>query len=127
MQPEAASKAAKECPVRSLRRRLTPQAIEELVARYNAGEHTPALSREYGISKTGLLQLFQAEGVLLRRRAMTPEDAAWAMQLYESGLTIKQVVGQVGYSFGTVQRALYENGVAMRAAGIGKRAGLDQR
>lgn len=42
-----------------------------------------------------------------------PEDAARAVRLYESGLTIKQVMGQVGYSFGTIRRVLHENGVAM--------------
>ena len=40
-----------EIPVRSLRRRLSPQQIEEVVARYNAGEDTPALSRAYDISR----------------------------------------------------------------------------
>lgn len=107
-------------PVRSLRRRLSPQTIEEIVARYNAGEETPALSREYGISKSGLCQLLQAEGVSFRRQAITPEDAERAVQLYESGLTIKQVVGQVGYSFGTIRMVLHEHGVTMRASGIGK-------
>lgn len=89
------------------------------MARYNAGEATPALSRAYGISKTGLRELLQAEGVSMRRQAITPEDAERAVQLYENGLTIKQVVEKVGYSFGTIRRVLHENGVAMRASGIG--------
>lgn len=112
--------------MRSLRRRLSPQVIEELVARYNAGEVTPALSREYGISKTGLLQLFQSEGVLLRRQAITSGDAETAVRLYESGLTIKQVVRQVGYSFGTIRRVLHENGVSVRTSGIRKRPAPDE-
>jgi hypothetical protein len=72
--------------MRSLRRRLSPQMIEELVARYNAGEDTPTLSREHGISKTGLRQLFLAEGVAFRRQGITPEVADTAVRLYETGL-----------------------------------------
>lgn len=87
------------------------------MARYNAGEDTPALSREYGISKTGLRQLLLAEDVSFRRRPITPEDAERAVRLYASGLTIMQVVEQVGYSFGTIRMVLHENGVAMRVAG----------
>lgn len=100
---------------RNLRRRLTPQAIAELVARYNAGEHTPALSRQYGLSKTGLVELLRTEGVPLRRRSMTLQDAERAVRLYESGLTIDEVVKQVGYSYSTIQRLLHQKRVGMRA------------
>jgi hypothetical protein len=107
--------------MRNLRRRLAPQTIAELVARYNAGEHTPALSREYGPSKTGLVDLLRAEGVPLRKRSMTTQDTERAVRLYESGLTIEQVVGQVGYSFSTIRKVLHENRVAIRATCIKKR------
>lgn len=96
-----------------------------MVARYNAGEDTPALSREYGVSKTGLRELLLAEGVM-RRQAITPGDAEKAVRLYESGLTIKQTVEQVGYSFGTIRRVLHENGVPTRAAAIGKRSAPEE-
>lgn len=120
MQPDTAPSKAGDVAMRSLRRRLAPRVIENLVARYNAGEDTPALSRAYGISKTGLLQLFQAEGVSLRRRAMTPADVERAVQLYERGLMISEVVRQVGYSSSTVQRALHKHGVTMRASCVRK-------
>jgi hypothetical protein len=114
-------------PVRSLRRRLSPRQIEELVARYNAGEDTPALSRAYGISRGGLRKLLLAQGVSFRKQPMTPEDAGRAVRLYERGLTIKEVVTQVGYSFSTIRRMLHANGVAVRERGIGKRIAPDER
>jgi hypothetical protein len=52
---------------------------------------------------------------------MTPEDAERAVRLYERGLTIDQVVDQVGYSFSTIRRMLHVNGVVVRERGIGKR------
>lgn len=121
MQPDTAPIKARGAPMRSLRRRLSPQVIAELVARYDAGEHTPALSREYGISKTGFRELLQEEGVSMRKQAITPEGAVRAVQLYEGGMTITQVVQEVGYSYGTIRRVLHENGVAMRATCIKKR------
>jgi site-specific DNA recombinase len=95
-------------PHRSLRRRLSPQTIEELVARYAAGEKILALSREFGISDSGLRQLLLAEGVSLRGHAITVEDAETAVQLHEYGLTVKQVVEQIGYSEGTIRKILRE-------------------
>lgn len=108
-------------PTRSLRRRLAPLAIDELVTRYIAGETIRALSRGYGVSRSGLRQLLRGEGVTVREQGITPEDAERAVRLYESGLTIRQVVEQVGYSFGTIQRMLNEKGVTLRAAGRGNR------
>jgi AraC-like DNA-binding protein len=121
IQSETTSKGKQEAPHRSLRRRLAPQAIEELVARYSAGEETPALSREYGISGSGLRDLLRAEGVSLRGHAITVQDAERAVQLYERGLTITQVVAHIGYSHGTIRTVLRRHGVAIRLGGQGQR------
>jgi AraC-like DNA-binding protein len=107
-------------PHRSIRRRLSPQAIDELIARYTAGEATPALSREYGISASGLRDLLRAEGVSLRGHAMTVQDAERAVHLYEHGLTITEVVRHIGYSHGTIRTALRKHGVALRSGGLNK-------
>lgn len=111
-------------PTRSLRRRLSPQETAELIARYGAGEASLALSKEYGISKYELLQLLRKEGVTLRKRAMTPEDAEHAARLYESGLTIDEVTEQIGYSYSTVRKMLHQSGVTMRPKGIKRGPGL---
>lgn len=55
----------------------------------------------------------------MRTQGITREDAEKAVRLYESGLTIRQVVEQIDSSFGTFQRVLRENGVAMQASAIG--------
>jgi AraC-like DNA-binding protein len=119
--PEATSEEKQAVPHRSIRRRLSPQAIDELIARYTAGEATPALSREYDISASGLRDLFRAEGVSLRGHAITPEDVEKAAQLYEGGLTITRVVKHIGYSHGTIRKVLVKHGVALRSGGPKKR------
>lgn len=106
-----------EFVTRNLFRRLGPKVIGELVARYKVGEHTPALAKEYGISTTGLRKLILEEGVELHLQSMTPEDSDRAVKLYEDGLTIRDIVVQIGYSLGTIRRELYRRGVQMRPSG----------
>lgn len=114
---DANTKGTPAAQHRSIRRRLAPQAIEELVARYAAGEETPALSREFGISASGLRDLLRAEGVSLRGHAITVQDAERAVHLYLSGLTITQVVAHIGYSHGTIRKSLIKHGVVVLRSG----------
>lgn len=100
--------------IRSLQRRLGSSTIEEITTRYASGEAIRALSREYSISRDGLRQLLQREGVTLRPQGITLEDAKRAVKLYESGLTIREVVQQVGYSYGTIRKMLHVRGVIVR-------------
>jgi transposase len=60
-------------------------------------------------------------------QAITLEDTKRAVQLYENGLTITQVVERVGYSYGTIRRVLHEQGVAMRAVTVGNRTASEER
>jgi hypothetical protein len=119
--PDSVPAKEKEVPTRTLKRRLSPQERAELVARYSAGEDTPALSREYGISKCGLLHLLRKEGVTMRKQAITPGDAKRAARLYGSGLSITEVVHRIGYSYSTVRKSLHGSGVVMRPKGIKRR------
>ncbi len=100
---------------RSLRRRLAAEVREALVARHKAGESIKALSREFGISESGLRDLLTAEEMLYRKQPITPEDIDLAVQLYASGLTVKQVVKRLSYPIGTIRRVLRERGVTMRS------------
>lgn len=120
--PNSALAEEKDVPTRTLQRRLSPHDRAELVARYIAGEGTPALSREYGMSKCALLRLLRNEGVTLRKRATTPRDAERAARLYESGLSIAEIVERIGYSYSTVRKSLLGSGVAMRPKGIKRRS-----
>ncbi len=97
------------------------------MTRYTAGEAIRALSREYSVSRSGLRQLLRGEDVALREQGITPEDTEKAVRLYENGLTIRQVVDRVGYSYGTIRTILHGHGVALRAGGRGKRALSDER
>lgn len=116
--PDSVPAEEKKVPKRTLQRRLTPQERAELVARYRAGEDTPALSREYGISKCGLLHLLGKEGVTMRKQPITSQDAERAARFHESGLPITEIVNRIGYSYSTVRKSLHKSGVAVRPKGI---------
>ena len=108
---------------RSQRRRLTPDVREAIVSRYQAGDSAKALSQDFEISRDGVVRLLRDAGVTTRpQNVVTPQATDQIVQLYAGGLTIRQVVEQVGYSFGTVQRVLNKHGGVMRVSPVGKRA-----
>lgn len=127
MQPVAASLAGNETPILSRRRRLSPDVRQTIVSRYVADESAKALSQEFKTSRDGVRRLLKDAGVAIRsQNVVTPQAAEQIVQLYVSGLTIRQVVEQVGYSFGTVQRVLNKHGGIMRVSPVGKRAAPDE-
>jgi DNA-binding CsgD family transcriptional regulator len=99
---------------------------EAIVLRYEAGESAVALSREYDISRDGLRRLLKKAGVTIRTQfVVTPEAVKQIVQLYETGLTIRQVAVQLGCSYGTVRRVLHESGAMVRVSPVGKRMAPD--
>lgn len=82
--------------------------------RHQTGETVKALSKEFGISESALRDLLVTAGVEFRKHPITPEDIDLAVRLYESGLTVKQIVMRLGYPIGTIRRVLRERGVVMR-------------
>ncbi|MCT1834544.1 helix-turn-helix domain-containing protein, partial [Kocuria palustris] len=61
-------------PVKAARRaldlRLGPDQLDAIVIRYEAGESTTALAREYAISHSTILRLFKQRGVQTRIRGL---------------------------------------------------------
>lgn len=99
---------------RRLRRRLTPKTVCTLAERYRNGESSTALGREYGVSKSGLIQLLRSEGVVLRNQSISPEAIDTARWLYASGFSIRQVLKEAGCSFGTGRRVLHNAGALIK-------------
>lgn len=97
-----------------LKRRLTAETIEAIVARRKAGEKVKVLCKEYGISESGLGDLMVRAEAPIRTTPITQDDIDDAVRLYESGLNVKQVVRQLGYSICTIRRVLHERDVTRR-------------
>lgn len=101
--------------IRNVRRRLGQATLDEIVRRYQAGEHSTALMAEYKVGKSTMLRLLRSSGVSMRRQGLTLEQQRLAPTLYESGLSIQRVADRIGASSTTVQNWLLASGVRLRA------------
>ncbi|QDG63992.1 hypothetical protein [Pseudarthrobacter sp. NIBRBAC000502771] len=83
--------------------RLGPDALDQIVARYEAGEPTTTLSTEFGIAKSSLLRLLKERGVSMRQQSLTEDQALRMKQLRRQGNAIRAIAVEVGCSYGTAQ------------------------
>lgn len=109
--------APREMLSRRLRRRLSPELIAEIVAKYESGSMTPALCAEYGLSKTGILQLLRDEGAEIRRRPLTDEQVELAVKQYEAGRSIAAIAAGFNTSYNNVRQRLLKKEVRLRTRG----------
>lgn len=96
---------------------MTAELRATIAARRKAGEYVKTLCKEFGISESALSDLMATADAPVRTQRITAQHIEGAARLHESGLTVKEVLGQVGYSIGTIGRVLHERGVTMRTNG----------
>jgi hypothetical protein len=77
--------------VHEVRRRLTKETIEQLVADYEAGLSTPALVEKYHLAKGTVLNLLKEHGTTMRHQLMTEAEIVEAIQLYRAGWSLARV------------------------------------
>lgn len=95
-------------PVRKTQRyrltdRFTPDELNQIVARYQAGEMSTALAREYGIAKSTFLRLLAEYGVGTRPRGLTPAKEKEILRLRKQGMVIREIAKRVGCSYDTAR------------------------
>jgi DNA invertase Pin-like site-specific DNA recombinase len=83
--------------------RFTPEELNQLVARYKAGEPSTALARESGIAKSTFLRLLAERGVGTRSRKLTAAQGEKILQLRGQGVVIREIAKQVGCSYDTAR------------------------
>lgn len=73
---------------RQQQRRLGPDQVDEVVARYMDGESIDALARDYGINRTTVISHLERNGIERRRnpRKMTDIKVQAAAERYTTGL-----------------------------------------
>jgi DNA invertase Pin-like site-specific DNA recombinase len=94
--------------------RLGDEVMDEIVRRYEAGEGSPTIAREYGVAPSALIRALRARGVRIREQVLSDEVVARAAQLYESGLPVQRVADELHVAKSTLLRALKKAGVQMR-------------
>ncbi len=94
--------------------RLGPDGIAQLVAEYEAGATTNELVEQFKISKGAVVRLLHEHGVAMRRQSPTDEQAAEAVRLYGTGLSLAAVGSTLGFDAHTIRRVLLQAEVRMR-------------
>lgn len=94
--------------------RLNPDEIQELVARYSAGETMVELGERYGINRRTVSIHLQQSGIPSRHRTMDDYKITRCIELYQAGLSLVAVGEQLGVDQATVRRALLSAGVSRR-------------
>ncbi|MFE4197329.1 hypothetical protein ACFRJ9_15805 [Paenarthrobacter sp. NPDC056912] len=83
--------------------RFTPDELNQLVARYQAGEMSTALAKESGIAKTSLLRLLKEKGVDTRTPGLTDIQKHDILHLRKQGLGIRTIANRLGCAYGTTR------------------------
>lgn len=100
-----------------LSRRLDPSVAREIAVKYEAGEMTPALCTQYGLSKSGILRLLRDQGIALRRQPLTDKQVAIAKQFYAEKQPISTIAEHLDTSYNNVRQRLIKAGVQLRPRG----------
>lgn len=86
--------------------RFTPDELAAVAARYQAGEYSTNLAKEYGIAKSTLLKLLGEQGIEVRTRGLTPAKQREILRLRKQGLIIRAIAKRVGCSYDTARKFL---------------------
>jgi hypothetical protein len=96
--------------------RLGAAVLVQLVTDYEYGASTAELQQRFGLSKGSILSILHASGARVRRQPLGDDDMTRIVELYESGLSIRQVAAQLAIPKTTVQNTLARTSVVMRPA-----------
>lgn len=102
-------------------KRLSAEAIAQLIADYEAGAESTELTKRYGLGKGTVLSLLRGSGTTIRHQGLTDAETTRAVALYASGLSVVAVADRVGRPMSTVYLALKRAGVRMRPSKGGRR------
>ncbi|MEC4613810.1 hypothetical protein [Tsukamurella tyrosinosolvens] len=94
--------------------RFEPERVAFIVARYKAGAPSTELATQERVSKQVILRILREQGVSLRRRGLSEEEARRAVELYSGGLSVKRTAEQLGWSQAPVRAALVTYGATIR-------------
>lgn len=105
-EPSANDPAPSGPPTRQKQRRLAPDQIDEVVARYVDGESIDGLARAYGINRTTVISHLERNGIQRRRnpRKMTDAKAKAAADRYATGISLAVVAAEFGVCDRTLRR-----------------------
>lgn len=105
-----------QIPKKQQQRRLSEDAIDRLVADYEAGESAATLAERYGVHRHTIASHLEQRGVTrhVTQNKLSPADTDEAIQLYLKGTSLIQVGETFSVSAATIARALRQQGIPLR-------------
>lgn len=95
--------------------RLGDEAVDELIAAYQAGTPCQELAERFGINESTVFAHLKRRGVERRPfRKLRGEQLDRAKELYAAGLSLRSVASELGVSRQTVRSGLVSGGVVLR-------------
>ena len=101
---------------------MSEEARDEVALRYEAGDTTTQLAKDYGVAKSTIIGILRAKKVVVRRQPLSAEQVSEAARLYGSALSLSQVAEQVSVNQETMRVAISKAGVALREPTNAKQA-----
>lgn len=98
-------------PARTCFSKLKPAQCDEILRRYQAGDRPVDIARDFGVTEWTIQNVRKRAGVPTRPKGMSDRAVARAPELKMSGLSIRKIAAEVGYSPRTVS-------VQLRLCGI---------
>jgi hypothetical protein len=98
----------------SVRERLGPEGIAQLVADYQAGEPSTSLTKKYEVGKGTVLRLLREHGAKMRRQPISAEEAAIAIELYQQGWSLARVGKHLGREHTAIREVLERAAIPRR-------------
>jgi len=100
--------------LRQRQKRLRKDEIDEIVRKYQSGQTTQELAREYGCHNNTVSGCLKSAGVTMRLQPPSAELIDQMVRLYESGMSLAQTGQQVGVSAQSVLKYVHAAGVVTR-------------
>jgi lambda repressor-like predicted transcriptional regulator len=98
-----------------LQLRLSAGDIERLIAGYQGGATVYRLAQKLGVHRRSLSHPLRAGGVDLRADRINAVEDKEAIRLYTTGMSLKALSQQLGYSADTISGALARAGIGRRS------------
>lgn len=119
LEPSELGKETEDAPtlphVHKLDQRLSDETRAALVQDYHEGASLADLQRTYSLGRSSVQRLLREARLRRRRKSLTDIEVAVLVELYESGLTIREIAAEQRLAKTTVQDALTRGGIEMRS------------
>jgi hypothetical protein len=103
-----------ETVTRGVARRLRPDEVAQLAAKYQEGATVNDLAERFKIHRTTVSAHLHLHGAQMRNRGMTEQQTVEAARLYRQGWSLARIGARFGVDGSTVWRDLRQLGVPMR-------------